>query len=363
MTKVIPQMEPWFNYQEAEAVYKYMKTGGWVTEFKKTRELEEAICKYTKAKYALMTNNGTVSLILSLLALKLAPNDEVLAPNLTMIATPNAAVILGLKPVLVDVEPSTLCLDLVKAKEALTFRTKAMIYVPFNGRSGNMKKVLEFCRDNHLFLIEDAAQALGSFWEGKHLGTFGDLGSFSFSVPKIITTGQGGAIITNRKKLFNRLKLLKDFGRRNDGNDIHDFWGWNFKFTDLQAVIGIEQMKKLPLRVKRKKEIFAIYKDLLSGVKEIEFIKTDLTATTPWFIDIFVPDPDKLSKYLERQNIGSRRIYPAVSSQKIYKKNCRQKNFPVSKSYAKRGLWLPSSSKLKDQDIKKVARAIRKYYS
>lgn len=363
MKKTIPQMEPWFDNQEANALYRYMRSGAWGTEFKKTQELEEAICLFTKSPYCVMTNNGTVSLILCLLALGLTPGDEILVPNLTMIATPNAASLLGLKPVLVDVDKETLCLDLTKATRFVNSRTKALVYVAFNGRSGNMKEVLVFCKKNGLALIEDAAQALGSYHHGKHLGTFGNLGSFSFSVPKIITTGQGGAVVTNDRSLYRKVRGLKDFGRSKGATDRHDHWGWNFKFTDIQAVIGLEQMKKLPFRLVRKKQIYKKYFDQLADVKQISFVKTDLSQTAPWFIDVFVPDPNKLQAYLARLSIASRRIYPPISSQKIYQKDYRSESFPMSAYYARRGLWLPSSTKLTDQEIMIVAKAIRKYYS
>ena len=360
--KNIPQMEPWFDEAETRAVTAYMQSGGWITEFKKTEEFEKVIAAFTGASYCVMTTNGTISLSLALLALGLKSGDEVLVPNMTMIATPNAAILVGVRPVLVDVEPQTLCIDLAKAKEAITPKTKALMYVAFNGRSGDMQKVLAFCKQHNIFLIEDSAQALGSFWGGRHLGAFGEIGSFSFSVPKIITTGQGGALITAREDLAQKLRRLKDFGRTAGGTDIHEEWGWNFKFTDVQAVIGLEQMKKLPWRVKRKREIWQRYADGLSGIKQIELLPTNLTDTTPWFIDIFVDDPDALAAHLKEKGIGTRRVYPAIHTQKIYADAYHGKSFPVSERSASRGLWLPSSSKLYDSEIDYVANAIKMYY-
>lgn len=356
-------MEPWFDDAETRAVAAYMQSGGWIMEFKKTAELERAIADFTGAAHCVMTTNGTISLSLALLALGLKPGDEVLVPNMTMIATPNAAKMVGMNPVLVDVESTTLCMDLAKAKEAITPNTKALMYVAFNGRSGDMEAVKSFCKEHDLFLIEDAAQALGSFWRGRHLGTFGDMGSFSFSVPKIITTGQGGALITNREDLAQKIKQLKDFGRTSGGVDIHEEWGWNFKFTDIQAVIGLEQMKKLPWRLTRKKEIFRRYQEGLAGVAQVEFLATNLRETGPWFIDVFVDDPDALAAFLKERGIGTRRIYPAIHTQKIYADSNRGVSFPVSERYAARGLWLPSSSKLSDEEIDYVVKMIKIYYA
>jgi perosamine synthetase len=363
MTKTIPQMEPWFDKSELYAVNQYLRNGDWLTEYKKTEELEKMICLYTGAKYCVMTTSGTVSLILALLALNLKAGNEVLIPNLTMIATANAAVLLNIKPVLVDIEPETLCLDIKKAQGKITAKTKALIYVALNGRSANMDQITAFCKKNNLHLIEDAAQTLGSFWKKKHLGTFGTIGCLSFSVPKIITTGQGGAILTNKHSLYTKVRKLKDFGRERGGTDIHNFWGWNFKFNDLLSVIGLAQMKKLAWRVKRKKEIYSLYSQKLKGIKEVGFIPTNLGFTAPWFIDIYVGNPDKLAAYLAKKGIGTRRVYPPISSQKIYRKKVNQEKFPVSEKYASRGLWLPSSSKLTNQEIEKVTSVIKKYYN
>ena len=140
-----------------------------------------------------------------------------------------------------------------------------------------------------MYLIEDAAQSLGSFYPDKcHMGTKGIAGSFSFSAPKIISTGQGGAVVTNDDNLASRIRKLKDFGRSGGGNDIHDSIGYNFKFTELQAVIGIVQMSKLSGRVDRKKKIMKLYMDLLGDVDEVSFFNQDLDNTTPWFIDVMV---------------------------------------------------------------------------
>jgi len=359
-------MEPWFGEEEAKAVYDYLKSNNkgkpWNSEFEKT------VQNVTGASFAVTTLNGTISLTQALLALELKPGDEVLVPNSTMIATPNSCLIIGLKPVLVDIERETLCLDLTCAEKALTPRTKAMMYVPLNGRSGNMDEVVAFCRKHNLFLIEDAAQALGSYYKGthffkKHLGTFGDIGSFSFSLFKIISTTQGAVLVTDSPKWHDRIKLLKDFGRTGKGPDIHDHFGFNFKMSGVLALIGVEQFKKLSWRMKRKKEMYARFKDGLADTPQVEFIKTDLSVTTPWFMDIFVDEPAKLADFLRKEGIDTRFFYPPVHTQEVYKKEYTGKSFPVSEHYAKRGLWLPSSSQLTNDEIDFIISAIKRFYN
>ena len=191
------------------------------------------------------------------------------------------------------------------------------------------------------------------------MGTAGAVGSFSFSAPKVISTGQGGALVTNSDQIADKIRKLKDFGRSAGGNDIHDSIGFNFKFTDLQACIGIEQMKKLPWRVARKKEILKLYRKCLKGVHEVSFFNQDLECTTPWFIDILAQDRDKLMKFLKDNGIGTRVMYPPINHQKAYQVPGEHK---ISNLVGEKGLWLPSLCKLQDTQIEYVCEKISYFY-
>jgi len=359
MADFINQMEPTYGEEEKKEVMDYLNSGGWIMEFKKTKEFEKLICEYTGAKYCSVVPNGTISLFIALAALGVGRGDEVFVPNFTMIASPNAVRLCGAEPVLFDIEKTSLCLDIEEVKKKITSKTKVIMHVSINGRAGDLDKLDDLCREKNIFLIEDAAQAFGSFYKGKHLGNYGVVGSFSFSSPKIITTGQGGALITNDEEVYKKICKIKDFGRVSGGVDIHDDWGWNFKFTDLQAAFGVAQIKKMPERTKRKKEIYGLYKELLSPVSAVNFIDTNLDEVSPWFIDILVDDPIKLRDFLKGEGIGSRVFYPPISDQVIYKTN---ENFPNTKDIAYRGLWLPSSVKLIDDQVKFVCKKIIKFY-
>ena len=359
----INQMEPWFGSEEKEALNQYMEEGGWLTEFKRTAEFEQRIANYTGAKHCFVVNNGTISLTLMAIAAGIVAGDEVIVPNFTMIATPNSVKMFGAVPVFVDVERETLCMNIECARKAITSKTKAIYLVTSNGRypKVGIEAFQTLCQEKGLILLEDAAQSLGSFYpNGKHQGTVGLAGSFSFSAPKIITTGQGGAIVCNDDDMAFRLKRLKDFGRSGGGNDIHDSIGYNFKFTEMQAVIGNEQMKKLPWRVERKKEIIKLYQNLLTGVKEIKFFNQDLSCTTPWFIDVLAENRDELAKYLKENGIGSRIMYPPINKQKAY---TLPGNHPVSNLIGEKGLWLPSACQLTDEQIATICKQIKNFYS
>jgi perosamine synthetase len=192
------------------------------------------------------------------------------------------------------------------------------------------------------------------------MGTVGKVGSFSFSAPKVISTGQGGALITNDDDIAHNIRRLKDFGRSGGGNDIHDTIGYNFKFTDIQAVLGIEQMKKLPSRVDRKKEILLRYKDNLNNVNQVYFFEQNLEFTTPWFIDVFVEDREGLILHLKEKNIGSRMMYPPINKQKAYNV---PGEYPVSNMIGVKGLWLPSASQLSDNQIDYICSKIKSFFS
>jgi perosamine synthetase len=355
----IPQMEPWFDENEARAVYEYMKSGGWVTEYQKTREFEERITQYTGAKYCSVVSNGTISLTLALIACGVGSGDEVIVPDYTMVATANAVKLTGAEVIFVDIHPNNLCMDFNLLQKALSPHTKAVILVTINGRyPENLEEFVTFCQQHRLKLIEDAAQSLGSFKSDRHLGTFGDIGSFSFSAPKVITTGQGGALVTNNESLIERIRLLRDFGRAEGGSDHYLTMGWNFKFTDIQAVIGIEQMKKLPWRVQRKKEIYALYQQYLDGTPGVTFVPIQLENTSPWFIDILVENGkrDELIQYLKERGIGTRPFYPALHAEPVY---ARKGSYPVAERIARQGLWLPSSSNLDDATIKRICTEVQ----
>lgn len=356
------QMRPLFGEEEKRAVCDYMDEDGFITEFKRTERFEQMIAEFTGAKHCVVVNNGTISLTLAAMAAGVQAGDEVLVPNYTMIATPNSVKMFGAVPVFVDVERSTLCMDLEKAEAAITPRTKAIMLVSANGRhpKSGIAAFEHLARSRGLVLIEDAAQSLGSWYpDGRHIGRAGLMGSFSFSAPKIISTGQGGAIITDSDDIARKLRRLKDFGRSGGGNDIHDTIGYNFKFTELQASVGIEQMKKLPARILRKKEIWKRYVHNLANIPQIKLFSHDLITTCPWFIDSMVERRDELVAYLKERGIGSRIMYPPINAQEAYKV---PGHFPVSEQIGKSGLWLPSMIQLSDAQIDRICEDIRLFY-
>jgi len=365
--KPIPQMEPWFDDAERNALSMYMRTGSpWLTEFRKTTQFENMVAEYTGAKHAIAVNNGTVSLTIALWCVGVRQGDEVIVPNFSMVATPNAVLLLGAKVKFVDVDDASLCVSVETLRDAITPRTKAVIHVSLNACGHGIDQISALCKKLRVPLVEDSAQSLGSFYQGKHLGLYGDVGSFSFSAPKIISTGQGGILVTNDDKLASLIRKTKDFGRSRGGTDHHEVIGWNFKLTDMQAVIGCTQMKKLPFRVKRMRQIFDQYYARLSGVPGITMLdrRTLSPDWIPWFIDVYTDDVAELAEHMKKRGISTRKVYPPLHLQPCYNGAYGSRgSFPVTEKWSSRGLWLPSSSKLSNADVDRVCNCVVEFAS
>jgi len=343
---------------------------GWFTEASKTKEFEKMFAKFTGSKYACAITSGTAGLYLGLKALGIKNGDEVIVPDLTFVATPNSVEANNAKSVLVDIDKDTLNMDTDLIQKKITKKTKAIMTVNFNGRTTNMKILNEIAEKNDLKIIEDAAHSLGSYYDKKHQGNQSDLGVFSFSTPKIITTGQGGMIVTNNKNLYEKCMELKDFGRKIGAKKKmmsafdHDEIGYNFKFTEFQAAVGISQMKKLSNRIKIKKKMFKMYQEELENISDIEFVGTDLKKITPWMTDIILKNKNtrlKLITFLKKNNIETRIFYPSIHKLKPYLTN--NKKFPISSEISDRGLWLPSSITLKENQIGFITKQIKKFFN
>jgi perosamine synthetase len=352
---MINQIEPSFGAEEIKALSAYIKGGGWGTEHTKTRELESKIASFLGVKHVSMTTSGTQALMFALRAVGVNAGDEVLVPSLTMIATCNAVRALRAKPIFCDVNDS-LCMDWsFAASEKLSDKTKAVIYVSLNGRSGGLSDLIRDCYERGIPVVEDACQSFGSKHQGHYLGTLGDIGCYSLSPHKIISTGQGGFIATNSTRLYDKFRSLKDFGRLEAGIDIHPEFGLNGKFTDFQSVIGLAQMEKLQSRISSKKVIYGIYKDNLSGI--VDFVDTP-SEVVPWFVDIYLDEAKKLKNYLAHKNIQTRLMYPPCHSQPCYNEDW---NLPNTERASKRGIWLPSSPTLKKKEIERICRLIKEF--
>ena len=353
---LIYQIKPHFEKKIKSNLIDYIKGDNWITEHKFTEKFEKEFAKFTNSKHCICFPNGTITMSSTLDCLNLPKNSEVLVSNYTMVATANVVKFTRLKVKLVDISNKDLCMcpkDLIKK---ISSKTKVVIYTQMNGRVGQINKIKKICKKKNIILIEDAAHAIGSYNDNKHVGNSGLAGSFSFSMPKLITMGQGGAIVTNNNNLAKKLRLYKNFGRKSSGADIHNYYGYNFKITDMQSVLGLGQLKIIKSLMEKKKKIFDRYKNKLKNNSKIKIFEMKKNET-PWSMDIYFDSVKKIKKILEKNNIITRYVYPPLNSQKIYKEF---KNLSVSEYFCKRGLWLPSSVDLTNSDIDRVCRILNK---
>lgn len=364
---MINQYEPLIDRPVlAQKISEYVNGLGYFTEYVYNSRFEDEIKKFLKVKHCSTTNNGTISLSLALLAYGIKPYDRVIVPNITMIATAFAVKLIGADAILFDINDENGCLDLDSCIKAIEIdpKIKAVIYVTLNGRSHKIEQINKFkekCKEHNVKIVYDNAQSFGSYNSNcDPISCFGDgIGSFSFSMPKIITTGQGGCLVTNNDELALKIVRLKDFGRGCGGNDIHDHFGINSKFTEIQAIMGLNQLESIYDRINSKLKTWYLYKENLLPVRGVNVSFLHWAPFVPWFVDVYVERREELKEYLHVRGIQTRIMYPQISSQKVSNGLGTFKN---SKEFAEKGLWLPSSINIKKEDIEFVCETIRRFY-
>jgi len=356
--KIIPQIKPWLGKEEIREVSETIKNS-WITGGPKVKEFQEKIAKLCQVKHAIAVCNGTQALYIGLKILGIGRDDEVIVPDFTFIASANAVVWTGAKPVFVDVDAKTFNIDPAKIEKVITPKTKAIMPVHIYGQAAKMLEICKIAKKYRLYVIEDAAQGIKVTYDGRPVGGFGDVGCLSFYADKTLTTGEGGMVLTNDDKLAKKCIILINQGRTGRGWYIHDYIGYNFRLTDLQAAIGLAQLKKLPTIIKRKKRNEKLYRKYLTGVPGLEFPYIDPRGfDVPFRINILVKKPQALFEFLEKEGIGTKRFFYPLHLQPCY--NIKG-NFPNSITAYERGLSLPSAVTLKEEEIYYVCQKIKKF--
>lgn len=350
------QMEPVFDEDDVNEVADCVRSS-WVLEAHRTAEFEKQLAEYCGTKYAIVVPSCTVALALSLMAAGVGPGDEVLVPDLTFIATANAVSLVGATPVFVDIHPQRLGLNSELVVQALTPRTKAILPVWLNGRPGDITQLVHIAQQYGLALIEDAACGLGSRWQGQHAGSFGDCGCISFNTTKIITTGTGGVVLTNRPDLFEKIERLKNHGRL-DRRYIHPEIGFNFGFSDLLAALGLAQLKKLPHRVAKKKQLSQWYFEQLKNVPGVSFYPAENDEVCLWYPEIFLSDPAGFQTFMAQHEIQVRPYYPPLHQQPCY---ATSGEYPVATRVAGQGMWLPAADYVTQEMVTKVCERVSEW--
>ena len=256
----ISQVKPFINSKELEFIKTPLKNN-FITEGPQSKKFLDKLLKITDSKYGVLAPNGTLAIALAIMSLGLKKGDEIIIPNFTFYGSYSAAILAGVKPILCDVDKDNFQIDLESAKKVLTPKTKAIMPVHIYGGSVDMSKLINFSKKYKLKVVEDAAQALGVKFKGKSAGSYGNVSAFSFYADKSLTTGEGGLITTNNKNIYKNLLLLRNQGRIKSGTFVHNNLGYNFRYNDILASIGLAQLQKFNFIKKRKLEIYNLFQN------------------------------------------------------------------------------------------------------
>lgn len=349
MNKFISVSEPSITKIEIDYVTDAVKSG-WVSSLGHyINEFEKKFAEFVGTKYALTTSNGTTSLHLALVSLGIKRGDEVIIPDLTFIATANAVAYTGARPVFIDIESETWCIDPEAIRKAITKKTKAIIPVHLYGHPADMDPIVRIAKEFGLYVIEDAAEAHGAEYKGKKVGSIGDAGVFSFYGNKIITCGEGGMITTNNEELYEKAVFLRDHAMSKEKRYWHTEIGFNYRMTNLQAALGLAQLKRIDKLIEKKRKIFEWYKRYM---KDIDCIR--LNPEKEWAKNVFWMvclaldkdlgiSRDELMVKLRDKGIDTRPFFYPISQMPMYTNG---RINPVAYDISMRGLNLPSGANL-----------------
>lgn len=361
--EMIPQVRPWLGKEELKELKEVLESQ-WISGGPKIKKFQEEIAKVCGVKHAITVCNGTQALYVALKILGIGKGDEVIVPDFTFIATANAVVWAGAKPVFVDID-RTLNIDPRKIEAAITKKTRAILPVHLYGQSADMAAVMKIAKKHRLFVVEDAAQGIGVTFKGKPVGSFGDAGCLSFYADKTITTGEGGMVLTNSQDLAQKAITLQNQGRISRGWYIHEKVGYNFRMCDFQAAVGLGQLKKLGSIIKRKKRVESLYRKYLKDVPEVSFPYIDPRGfNIPFRMIILVNNPQSLMEFLEKNGVKAGRTFYPLHLQPCYKGKGYNTggDFPNSMQAFERILRLPSAVTLTEKEIRYVCQKVKEFF-
>lgn len=357
-TNPIPWFTTAFDEEDTQRVTDVLASN-YINDGDVTREFETRVAERVGVPYAVAVTNGTSAITMALMGLGVGPGDEVLVPDMTFIATANAARLAGATVRLVDITADRISICPKALQTAITPKTKAIIPVDVNGRGADYEFLENFCTEWGLHLVCDSAEAFASKFNGRGLGGFGDAGTFSFSPNKGITTGQGGMILTRSESLYFRLRELKDQGRRfqgTGGDDAHPVIGYNFKLTNVQAAIGLAQLSKVDNRIKAARARDKYYRETLVGTPGIRFFEDQPEEYHIW-TDVLVEKRDQVVAALTKEKIGHRCFWHPIHTQGPYKD--LNEKFSVATRVSAQGLWLPSYFGLTEEEMQRTVQVIK----
>lgn len=365
----IPVNEPLLNGNEKKYLCECIDTGWISSEGPFVKDFEEKMSATVGRKYGIAVSNGTAALEVAAQALGITEGDEVIMPAFTIISCAMAVTKLGATPVLVDSDSYTWNMNVDEIESKITDKTKAIMAVHLYGLPVQMDAIMELAKKYHLKVIEDAAEMHGQTYKGKPCGSFGDISTFSFYPNKHITTGEGGMVVTDNEELAERCRMLRNLCFRKDVRYVHDEISDNYRFTNLQAAVGLAQLERLEEFVERKRAMGRYYTERLNDIKGLilPIEKTDYADNIYWVYGLVLDkniqaDNKTVQKLLQEQGIGSRSFFWCMHEQPVY----RNQGMFVGETYAnaeylaRKGFYIPSGLALTEEQMERVVAVVRK---
>jgi len=353
----IPFAKPLVNKKDIQHLNRAVNSQ-WIAGGKYIQNFEKRLKKFLKINYVAVTSSGSAAIKLVFLILGLKPGDELIVPGYGFLAAANIAQSCGLKVNFADVDPNTFCVNVDTIKKVLSKKTRLIVVTHTYGNMCNMNKIISLAKRKKIYLMEDAAQAVGSKYCGKHAGTIGDIGVFSFTATKTLTTGEGGAICVKKKSLYDKLILFRSHGYIKE-NYYHSVPGYNLKMSNLLAAIGFSQMSRLNSILKKRKKIYSIYKNILKSNKfSLQKFEKNISPV-PWSLAIKLSknftqkSRDFFISKLQKRGVHTKRAYYCPYELPFYKKKYK---LPVSSYLSKRLIILPIFEELKLKEINYICK-------
>ena len=365
----IPVNEPLLNGNEKKYLCECIDTGWISSEGPFVKQFEEKMSETVGRKYGIAVSNGTAALEIAVQALGIKEGDEVILPTFTIISCAEAVTRMGAKPVLVDCDQRTFNMCAEEIEKKITPKTKAVMVVHLYGLPVDMDPVLDLVKKHRLYLIEDAAEMHGQTYKGRPCGSFGDISIFSFYPNKHITTGEGGMLVCNDENLAERCRSIRNLCFQKTKRYVHEELSGNYRFTNLQAAVGLAQLERLDEFVERKRKMGRYYTEMLADVKGITLPIPDIeyAKNIYWVYGIVLNDDVDMDnvtiqKRLADEGIGTRTFFWCMHEQPVYinKGMFIGENYPVAENLARKGFYIPSGLSLTEKQMEEVVKRIKK---
>lgn len=369
---MIPVNEPLLNGNEKKYLNECIEAGWISSEGPFVKQFEENFSRRVNRKFGIAVCNGSAALDIAAVSIGLKKGDEVIMPTFTIISCALAVIRTGAKPVLVDSDPDTWNMNVNQIESKITKNTKAIMIVHIYGITADVEPVLKIAKKYNLKVIEDAAEMHGQTYKNRPCGSFGDVSIFSFYPNKLITTGEGGMIVTDDENLAEKYRSLRNLCFQQKKRFVHKEVGWNYRFTNLQAALGLAQLERLDEFVKIKRKIGKLYTKLLSDINGIQLpvAKTYYCKNIYWVYGLVLNkaihfEAEEAMKRLSNNGVGTRPFFWCMHEQPVFREMGLFKNekYPVAENLSRRGFYIPSGLGLTDEQIYKVAKAAKKVLS